>query len=110
MGRHTIQKVINEVQAFEDLESIWNDSDDVIEVNFRRVDFAQASGALILSSGLRLFDGDVQTLRSLRPASTCVSNHIPTSRTWVSSSMRVSTLETGLEAIRDRAPTCPSRR
>ncbi len=60
MGRHTIQKVINEVQAFEDLESIWNDSDDVIEVNFRRIDFAQASGALILSSGL-------QALRRKRP-------------------------------------------
>ncbi len=60
MGRHTIQKVINEVQAFEDFESIWNDSDDVIEVNFRRVDFAQASGALILSSGL-------QALRLKRP-------------------------------------------
>jgi hypothetical protein len=60
MGHHTIQKVINEVQAFEAFESIWNDSDDVIETNFSRVDFAEASGVLILSTGLR-------TLRFNRP-------------------------------------------
>src|SRR6266478_3371702 len=60
MGRHTIQKVINEAQAFEDLERIWNDPDDVIDVNFSRVDFGQASGALVLSSGL-------QAIRVRRP-------------------------------------------
>ena len=53
MGRHIIQRVINHAQAFEDVEAIWSDPDSLIEVDFSRVEFAQAAGALIFSSGLQ---------------------------------------------------------